>query len=50
VESETETLPPAFSHVRILKKLRPLILQLRILKELQADDFGQNPKKRGVGL
>ena len=42
--------PPIFSHVRILKVLRAGILQLRILKELQTDNFGQNRVKRGLGL
>jgi len=41
-------LPLVFSHVRNLKGLQARSLQLHILKELQADNFGQNRAKRGV--
>jgi hypothetical protein len=37
-------------HVRILKRLQAGFVELRILKELQADNFGQNRAKRGTCL
>jgi hypothetical protein len=40
--------PPIFLHLRILKGLQRRFLDLRILKELQTDNFGQNLAKRGI--
>jgi len=48
--TNTTPLPLVFWHVRILKGLQTRSLQLHILKELQADNFGQNRAKRGVCL
>ena len=36
--------------MRILKELQTGLLEVRILKDLRADDFGQNTAKHGVGL
>jgi hypothetical protein len=35
-------------HLRILKDLQTRFLELRILKDLRADNFGQDQAKRGI--
>jgi hypothetical protein len=40
--------PPLFLHLRIPKDLQERFADLRILKDLRADDFGQNLAKRGI--
>jgi hypothetical protein len=42
--------PHLFSEVRIVKGLQTEFVEVRILKDLRTDNFGQNKAKRGICL